>query len=113
MLRSPQIEAEVGLVVKSETALFVLAWENGVVLLGSITALLVLPWEIGVVFFGSMLVVCGGVVVAASVLRAVCIELGSKVRLTVELNVPLDVSRNDTRDVPLDVPLVTNGEPVA
>lgn len=92
VLRSPQ--GGVGLVVKSETALFVLVWKNGVVL------------------FGSILVVCGGVKVAASVLRIVCDELGSWVRLTIGLNVQLDVSRSDPRDVPRDVSLVTDGEPV-
>lgn len=75
VLKSPQGEA--GLVVKSETALLVLPLENGVVLFGSVTALLVVPWENGAVPFGSILVVCGGVVVAASVLRIVCDELGS------------------------------------
>lgn len=50
--------------------------------------------------------------VAAPVLLTVCDGLGSWVRLTIGLNVQLDVSRSDPRDVPRDVSLVTDGEPV-
>lgn len=93
VLRSPQ--GEVGLVVKSETAL------------------LVLPWEKGVVLFGSILVARVGVVVAASVLRTVCSELGSWDRLTIGLDVPLDIPFDIPLDIPLDVSLVTKREPIS
>lgn len=64
-----------------------------------------LPGGKNVVLGEPIPVVCGGVKVAASVLCAVCNELDSWVRLCMGLDILLDI--------PLVVPLATDGEPVA